>query len=342
MKEKVIDKSKIPVLIKELLQEYEVFAPVRKKTSVSFERITSDDEICLEFKNAKISPKGIFFPQTEILFTYKIGKSGVEMVESPNVAKKILLFGVRSCDARSFVLVDKFFSSGDLKDKYYSEKRDSSVVIGLACNSPSGTCFCTSVGGSPFGKEGMDLLLSDLGDEYLMEAITEKGGKLIDTLSGLREATKRDTDKSLKLCEDAEKSFKSMVSVKDLDKKLDKVFENSVWDEIRRKCVNCGVCTFLCPTCCCFDILDEGTDEGRRVRIWDSCQFPFFTAQGSGHNPRPSGKEMMRQRLMHKFNYYVNNFGENFCVGCGRCVRECPVNLDLREVIEKIQSMETK
>jgi len=342
MNKKIIEKSKIPALIKDLLKEYEVFAPVKEKTFVSFERITYENEICLDFQNVKASPKGIFFPQTEILFHYRVGKSGIEVTESHKAAKKTILFGVRPCDARGFVLVDKFLSSGEVKDNYYSEKRDNSLIISLACNDPSSTCFCTSVGGNPFGRTGADLLLSDLGDEYFLEAVSEKGEKFIKNLSELREATKRDMDRSMRLYEEAEKSVKSVVSVKDLNVKLDKVFEDPVWDNIREKCVNCGVCTFLCPTCCCFDILDEGTSEGRRVRIWDSCQFPFFTAQGSGHNPRPSGKEMMRQRMMHKFNYYPNSFGENFCVGCGRCVRECPVNLDIREIIETIQSLERK
>ena len=342
MKRKIIEKSKISLLINDLTAEHDVFAPVKQRAFVSFEKVSSGNEACLEFQNTKKPPKEIFFPQTEILFTYKINKNGVEIDESPTAGRKIVLLGVRPCDARSFVLVDRFFSSGEIKDPYYLQRRKDAVIVGLACNRPLGTCFCTSVGGSPFGKEGVDVLLSDQEDKYLIEALTERGEKLIEKLPWLKDAQKQDVERVKKLCADAEKATASRVSVEGLSKKLDGKFEDPAWEQIRKKCVNCGVCTYLCPTCYCFDILDEETDGGKRVRIWDSCQFPFFTAQGSGYNPRPSGKEMMRQRVMHKFNYCVHNFGESFCVGCGRCVRECPVNLDIRQVIEEISAGETR
>ena len=116
------------------------------------------------------------------------------------------------------------------------------------------------------------------------------------------------------------------------------MYDDPFWDELHLKCLGCGACTYLCPTCHCFDIVDEGNAvRGKRVRNWDTCQFALFTHHTSGHNPRQSGKERMRQRVMHKFNYFVENQGEIACVGCGRCVRNCPVNLDIRAVIEGIR-----
>jgi len=342
MKWKVIEKSKIPILIQELTKEHEVFAPVKKKSLVSFERVSSGNEAYLDFQNTKKPPKEVFFPQTEILFTYRVGKKGVEIEEAPALRRKVVLLGVRPCDARGFVLLDKFFSFGEHKDLYYLEKMENTTTIGLACNHPLSTCFCTSIGGSPFGKEGVDLLLQDLNDKYLIETVTEKGEKFIEKFPWLKDAEKGDIEKAKRLSEDAEKAIRSKVSVEGVSEKLDRMFDDPIWDQIRQRCVGCGVCTYLCPTCCCFDILDEETGEGKRVRIWDSCQFPFFTLQGSGHNPRPSEKERMRQRIMHKFNYYVKNFGESLCVGCGRCVRECPVNLDIREVVEEISTRQVE
>jgi len=338
MKWKFIEKSKLPVLIAELAKEYEVFAPVKEKGMVSFERISSGNEAYLNFRNTKKPLKEVFFPQTETLFTYRTGKKDVEVVGSPAVKGKRVVLGVRPCDARSFVLLDKFFSSGDQQDVYYLEKRKNTTIAGLACNHPLSTCFCTSLGGSPFGKEGMDLLLQDINDKYLIETVTEKGEELIKKFPWLKDAEKADIERAKKLSEDAENAVKSKVSVKDVSEKLDRMFDDPFWDQIYQKCLGCGICTFLCPTCCCFDILDEETEEGKRVRIWDSCQFQCFTLQGSGYNPRPSGKERMRQRVMHKFNHFVKNYGESFCVGCGRCVQECPVNLDIREVIGAISA----
>ena len=337
MKWKVIEKSKMPFLIGELAKEYEVFAPVKEKNMVSFEKFSSGNEAYLDFRNTKKPPKEVFFPQTETLFTYRIGRKNIELVESPVVRETRVVLGVRPCDARSFVLLDKFFSSGEHKDVYYLGKRKNAIIVGLACNHPLSTCFCTSLGGSPFGKEGMDLLLQDINDRYLIETVTERGKELVKKFPWLKDAEKANIEKAKKLSEDAENAVKSKVSVKDVGKKLDRMFDDPLWDQIYQKCLGCGVCTFLCPTCCCFDIPDEEGNGGKRVRIWDSCQFSCFTLEASGHNPRPSGKERMRQRIMHKFNYFVKNYGESFCVGCGRCVQECPVNFDIREILEQYQ-----
>ena len=336
---KIIEKKKLPVLVGELTKEYDVFAPVKEKSIVSFERLSSENQAYLDFRNTKKPPNEVFFPQTETLFTYGTGKKDVEIVESPAVKGKRVVLGVRPCDARSFVLLDKFFSSGEHKDMYYLEKRKNTTIVGLACNHPLSTCFCTSMGGSPFGKEGMDLLLQDVNGKYLIETVTERGKELIKKFPWLKDAKKADIEKAKKLSEDAETAVTSKVSVNGVSEKLDRMFDDPLWDQIYQKCLGCGVCTFLCPTCCCFDILDE---EGKRVRIWDSCQFSCFTLQGSGHNPRPSGKERMRQRIMHKFNYFVKNYGESFCVGCGRCVQECPVNLDIREVVGAISARQVE
>ena len=342
MKWKVLEKSELPVLLGKLTKEYEVFAPVKEKNIVSFERLSSENQAYLDFWNTKKPPKDVFFPQTETLFTYSIAEKDVEIVEAPAAKGKRVLFGVRPCDARSFVLLNKFFSSGEHKDVYYLEKRKNTTIFGLACTSPRSTCFCTSLGGSPFGKDGMDLLLQDINDKYLIETVTEKGEELVEKFPSLKDAEKADIERVKKLSEDAETAVKSKVSVKDVSEKLDRMFEDPLWDRIYQKCLGCGICTFLCPTCCCFDILDEETVEGKRVKIWDSCQFSCFTLHGSGHNPRSSGKERMRQRIMHKFNYFVNDFSEIFCVGCGRCVQECPVNLDIREIIGAISARQAE
>ena len=336
---KVLDKNRLPNLIDELIEKYRVFAPVKREKFIGFEEISSSKEACLEFQNSKQPPKGVFFPQTEILFKYKKGEKGVEADARPWNGEGVL-FGVRPCDARGLVFFDKFFSSGDHKDLPYLEKRKKTAVVGLACIHPRGTCFCTSLGGSPFGREGMDLLLVDLGDRYLVEILTERGEKLVENAQWLRDANDVDFERAVELAKGAEDAIKTKISTDGLSGKLDGMFDDPFWDQVHQKCIGCGVCTYLCPTCWCFDVLDEEIGANvRRVRIWDTCQFPLFTRQASGFNPRPSGKERMRQRLMHKFNYFPEDFNEFACVGCGRCVKECPVNLDIREVIKAIVSM---
>ena len=185
--------------------------------------------------------------------------------------------------------------------------------------------------------DGLDLLFTDLGDRYLVEAITERGEALVADSPYFREATTTDVNLKAEIAARAEQAV-SGPSVEGVKEQLDGMYDDPFWDELHEKCLGCAVCTYLCPTCHCFDIVDEAVNaQGRRVRNWDSCQFPLFTLHASGHNPRPSGRERMRQRIMHKFRYFVENFGEVACVGCGRCVRECPVNMDLREVLNAIR-----
>jgi ferredoxin len=302
---------------------------------INYEARGSGDEIQLDFLNSKQPPKGIFFPCSETLFTFEEG----EVTSVPLPEGQRVVFGIRPCDARSFVMLDEVFNAPDSQDPYYVARRQNIALIGLGCNEPARSCFCTSLGGGPFSTEGLDLLFSDLGDRFLVESLTERGEALVADSPHFREATEAD----LKQKADIEARAEGLMSGPDMDGvkgKLDVVYDDAFWDEVHQKCLGCGVCTYMCPTCHCFDIVDEvAGGEGRRVRNWDTCQFALFTLHTSGHNPRPGGKERMRQRIMHKFRYFVDNFGRVACVGCGRCVRECPVNLDIRAVLEAVKTI---
>jgi ferredoxin len=295
--------------------------------------------------NTRQAPKELFFPRSEVLFSYRDGK----VIPEDLPKERRIVFAMRPCDARSAVLLDHVFdvepapaesASADpasVQDPYYVNRRRNTVLMGLACNRPMSTCFCTSVGGSPFSTDGLDLLWTDLGDRYLVEAFTAQGETLIDGRPQMREAGSEDVAQKAALAARAASAI-SGPDVQGVKEKLDGMYDSPFWQHVHLKCLGCGACTYLCPTCHCFDIQDEGDRrQGRRVRNWDTCQFALFTRHASGHNPRTSGKERMRQRMMHKFNYFVENYDAIACVGCGRCVRECPVNLDIRAVLEGIQ-----
>lgn len=339
MTDKILYKNQLSTFVEDLIKKYIVFAPTKKDDFYRFARISSSREFRVEFQNSKLPPKEVFLPQTEVLFTFTRSEKGIEIDQPSPLNGEVVVFGVRPCDARGLVLFDRFLTSGEQRDTYYLEKRGKSIVVGMACNQPRNTCFCTSLGGGPFSKEGMDLLLVDVGDKYLVEVVSQRGARLIEKLPYLKDVENVDKEAAEKLSKKAEEAVATKVPVEGLTHKLDGMFDSPFWDSLYQKCVGCGVCTYLCPTCWCFDILDEETQiGGRRIRIWDSCQYPLFTKQASGFNPRPSGKERMRQRIMHKFNYFPKEFGEFACVGCGRCVQSCPVNLDIREVINSIMS----
>jgi ferredoxin len=317
--------------------------------------VESADEVVLGMEAlvrrtiAREASKEIYMPRTETLFSYQDGK----YVPPDLSEERRIVFAVRPCDARAVALLDHvFYDSPDaeegaapaggrsFEDPYFVNRRTHTLMIGLACNRPLSTCFCTSVGGGPFSTDGLDQLWTDLGDRYLVEALTEQGKALIADSAHIREAGSEDLSQRAELAARA-RELVSGPDVTGVKEKLDRMYDSPFWQNVHLSCLGCGACTYLCPTCHCFDIQDEGDrHQGRRVRNWDTCQFSQFTLHASGHNPRTSGKERVRQRIMHKFDYYVENFGMIACVGCGRCVRECPVNLDIRAVLNGVKEAE--
>ena len=345
MEEKILKKTDIGKLYDELKKEYNFYAPTKVKGNIAFEKILDAKEIELDYLNSKVPPKDVLFPQKEILFEYRNEGKDVIIEERKDLEDKILIFGVRPCDAYSFKLLNDFFASGDFPDEVFTKKRENATIIGIGCNSPRQSCFCTSVGGHPFQKESTDVFLSDLGEKYLVEAISEKGKNLVKELSWLGDAKKADVEKSKELSKQAEESFTTKFNFDLVTKVLDENFEHPVWQEISESCIGCSSCTFLCPTCTCFDVIDENDEynnRGRRVRIWDTCQSCLYTLETSGHNPRPEKIQRCRNRIMHKFSYYPSNYDCLGCVGCGRCITACPVNNELRLIIDKILEIEEK
>lgn len=333
MSNRIISKSKISEFIEGLLKDYTVFAPVNSGDYSNFENLSKAQEVDLDTVNTKLSAKGLFFPQREVMFEFESDPNG--SLTKPAPEKNKVVFGIRPCDARALAIIEKLFDNPDYQDPYYIEKRKASIIIGQACNEPQPTCFCGSInGGGPFDTQGQEITLVDLGKDFLVVGVSEKGENLINDL---KEVEDSQIEEMAKIKEKAMEAVNIDPKIGKIKEELDKNFDDSIWSEVSLKCLGCGACTYLCPTCHCFDIVDEQMKgKGIRLKNWDSCMFPLFTLHTSGHNPRESGKERMRNRIMHKFKYYVDNFGEVACVGCGRCIQNCPVNFDIREVIGKI------
>ena len=282
--------------------------------------------------------KSSHLPREELLLLFRLnGDKGVE-IRAPEGKGGKILFGVPPCEARAVDLLDLTFLK-DRIDPYYERKRRENVLFVLACNKPRSTCFCTSFGYGPFSGKYGDVFMVDIGDNLLVDPVTEKGSKALEGLE-LEEATPSDLEKMESLKRSAEGAI-TTVNIEGISEKLKKMFLDEIWADLAFKCVNCGACTYVCPTCYCFDIQDvERTNWGYRERVWDSCMFPIYSLETSGHNPRPTGVERMRNRIMHKFSYYPELYGEYGCVGCGRCIRACPVNFDIREALETLKEVE--
>ena len=339
MSEVIIAKDELGSFVGRLLESYEVFGPVSRGGMYLFERISAPEELELSYKNSRLSPKGVFLPQSERMFEFTLAPGKEDrgiLKEVPKEFKQRILFGIRPCDAQAFNLVDVNFITKEYKDPWWARRREKAILIGLGCNEPRSTCFCTSTGGGPFSEKGLDILLYDLGDSFLARSLSDRGNEILSHSSG-KEPGEKEKEKVQKLEENSVSKIKRTLPVDRLkDKDLLELFNAKFWEDIEFACINCGTCTFVCPTCWCFDIQDEVyKNEGDRLRNWDSCMFPIFTLHGSGHNPRAQKLQRVRQRFMHKLKYYVDKYGNGVaCVGCGRCVVSCPVNIDIRRVIE--------
>ena len=244
--------------------------------------------------------------------------------------------GMRPCDARALLLLDAVLIQGRYRDPYYARRREGGLVVSLACEHPRKTCFCHALGSGPFDPEGSDVLLCQIApDAFLAKAVTPVGERVLHGL-GLELASEGVREEAEERAARAEQELSPMEPIVGLEERALQLFDDvALWRRLSASCLACGTCTYVCPTCHCFDIQDSRTVAGvERVRAWDSCMYPLFTRHASGHNPRPDQAARWRQRLLHKFAYLPANTQRYGCVGCGRCVLSCPVNLDIRRALQ--------
>jgi len=335
-----IEKEKWEEGLGGLSSAYRLFGPVKDAEFHNFTELAQGQAPDFSCLNTRLSPKSIIYPQSETLLEYSLDETRDDhhvMREAAADYSPRAILGIRPCDAKAFELVAHNFDTPEYKDPYWIKAREATTMVGLACDSPCSSCFCTTAGCGPFHEEGLDVLLIDTGDDYLAKVLTDKGEKLLQA-AGWDAAAGDDAAEQLETLQQAAESKISTSVSTDRLKQVDTVdlYHAPFWEEVSFSCINCGTCTFVCPTCWCFDIQDENSGKsGRRMRNWDSCMFPLFTIHGTGHNPRGTKLHRVRQRFMHKLKYYVDKYDTGIqCVGCGRCIRSCPVNIDIRRVCE--------
>ncbi|KUO58267.1 MAG: hypothetical protein APF84_05360 [Gracilibacter sp. BRH_c7a] len=328
----VVLKAKLKDILNTLAEEYKVLVPAKIEDTSKFISYKDNVDIILD-ENVKLSPKDVFFPQTEKMYKMKTVKTSMELENITDEAGKKLLFGVRSCDMKSLDCFDQVFLTKGYIDEFYKNKRDSVVTIALSCSQPMQTCFCSAMGVDSQKAVGADVQAYDLGDKIGLEAISDEGSKVIELIKGQL------TEEGAEVPQPGE--FYLKVDADGVSEKLNGMFESPIWDDVSKKCLNCGACTYVCPTCHCFDISQEVRGENvTKYRCWDSCMFGEYTQMAGGHNPRPTKKERVRNRFMHKLNYFPDRYNMLLCTGCGRCINVCPVNLDITSVIKQIKEAE--
>jgi ferredoxin len=304
-----------------------VVAPVEVGGRLLYQALSAASQAVFDARRRPAnSIKEFFFPRHEPIFRYRLeGKEIVLSDVAPEEREQIVI-AAKPCDAAALPILDHVFN-WDFEDSFYTARRARTTVISLACAMEDDACFCTSVGSGPADEAGSDAVLYEVEGGFEGRGITEKGGGLFDRTATVRER-----------CEDATvRSLTVAVRKGEIAKYLEGNFESPIWKDLTLACLGCGACAYTCPTCHCFDIVDEGNAAGgARVKNWDSCQFPFFTLHASGHNPRSAQPQRQRQRLFHKFLIYPQKFNAILCTGCGNCERNCPVGLGVRKVLEAI------
>lgn len=336
-----IAQSALPGWLEALSTRMAVFAPQRREGVVTFNHFDPALELALD-GDAVSPPKHVVFPQTKALvrFATRVAPSAphdrlVDLREDVDTSPA-LVFGTRPCGVKGFTTYDQVFVSERVTDPYYKARRDNTVFFTMACEHPHRGCFCNLVGGAPDDTEGSDVLLTPVTGGFTAQAVTAKSEALL---------AESPFEKGEKYAKEAKavqaKAKEALGPVADLSKlpeALRGLFNNlDFWDDMAAGCIGCGACTFLCPTCYCFNITDE-TDgiAGARVRTWDACMFAQYSMEASGHNPRPTKAHRLRNRIGHKFWYHPANHGGTIsCCGCGRCTKYCPGVIDLRHILQE-------
>ena len=336
-----IAKDKIDSLFELIGSKQPLYLPVDNNSGkADFQRWEKGTKLSECLKTTR-SAKDFFFPKTEHMVSYELNGKEVKVVDPRKEVEDFVIFGVRACDARGFEVIDGVYLNMDPVDSYYKNRRDHGTVIVLACNEPAKTCFCPTFGidasqSTPSGD--VSCWLAD--GKYYFQANTDKGKKFVENaksvLADAADSAVEAAKKDIKAKVEAQ-PFAKMDLSKFQGKDMLKIFNSKIWDKVAEPCVGCGTCTYVCPTCMCFDVRDFDTGNGvRQIRCWDSCMHNDFT-QMAAENPRHTQKERSRQRFMHKLMYYPMAHEDMFaCTGCGRCVENCPVNMNIVKVIKAV------
>ena len=339
-----IGKKNLGSLLEQFQKTYKVYGPIKSGHESTFNEIISINQLHLDYQSTVLPPKKFFHPPKDQLFSFsKENNSFTSKEISSN--QKMLLFGIHPCDVHALLKLDKFFS-GDFVDKYYLERRKNTCLVALNCVEPSDYCFCKSIGTGPFLNEGYDLLLTDIGTKYLVEIGTNEGKHLIEkaAVEKAMEGDIQEKEKRLKL---TDRKFKSHINTQWLPQIASENLNHPVWVDLAERggvagshpCLSCGSCSFVCPTCYCYDMYDNidiKLQKGLRLRELDSCQLLEYAEVAMHGNFRSERSARIRHWMLCKFGAAAGGYNSG-CVGCGRCIRVCPSKIDITQVAKVLR-----
>lgn len=341
MTAKILEKSDLNGFVDSLRRDYEVYGPKRKRREYFFGEIESPSELDLTSTVPTIlPPKKFLFPPSETILSFKDARP---IVNEERSDRKKLIIGIRSCDVNGFLILDNVFM-GLFPMPSYAERRENMVLVALTCTEVGETCFCQSMKTGPCPRLGYDLLMTDIGEAYLVEPGSKNGETLMVEVKG-REASKDDLEKKKRAIEAAEKKFRKNVDTENLSKIFEKNLNHEIWKRLGEIDLACANCINSCPTCFCFDIRDKlgmPMVDVARCREWDACFLLEFSEVALGGNFRKDRSARVRQFMGHNLGWggasqFEELNGVTKCVGCGRCIRACPAHIDITEVARELR-----
>lgn len=329
-------------LFSKIAESAKLYIPVDLERGRVAYREYADGMVMSDALKTDRSAKDFFFPQTQNLMEFKVEGKNIEVIDNREETEDFVIFGVRGCDVKSLEVLDKVFLAEPV-DSYYANRRQHGLIVSMACGRPLETCFCQTFGIDASNPDG-DIVCYKTADAFYLDAKTEKGKALLEKLDTVTEDC---DDIAVKQQKEQIKEILNKLPLKDLKAdafgadKTDAFFNAPEWKTLSESCLGCGTCTFVCPTCQCYDIKDFKTKNGvQRFRCWDSCMYSDFTKMSAGQ-PRLTQLERFRQRFMHKLVYFpTNNDGMFSCVGCGRCISKCPISMNIVKVMKTLGGKE--
>ncbi|HCP60485.1 MAG TPA: hypothetical protein DIT43_02830 [Dehalococcoidia bacterium] len=339
---KILDKAKLVEFIEKLGADFEVIVPRHEDGNLVFGSLDHTPPVVEFTGKPLVPPKEYLFPQREELLTFTVKGKEIRVEAHPDKVKRVI-WGIRPCDLAGIKTLDTIFLSNYI-DNYYQARRENTILMGLNCNEPCSSGFCSPLGTGPFAKDSFDLLFTDLGNRFLIETGSEAGRELVassaDLFAEARDADKAELRKLEEKCKRAfESPLPSTVDLATVSNKLSGAWGDALWTEESETCILCGGCNFICPTCHCFNIEDIPAEQqgvSTRVRYWDSCQLGGFT-QMAAENTRRTQAERLRQRVFHKLVYIPDKYnGAVGCTGCGRCIEVCPGEISITNILGRV------
>ncbi len=350
MKARILDSADVLKIVDLLRQQgHEVFAPFGGRgRDTCYDKVTDQNrgEIQIHLPNPYYPPKRFIFPHIERLM--KIQRSDGDLQIEPTYREpKRAIFGIRSCDVAGIWHLDRFFLGREHRDIYYEKRRKNMFLVNVVCTDPARDigeeCFCVCADTGPAAREHFDLQLMDLSGGEFMAVAGTPAGEALFSAPFFRKGTEAHVAKRRTILGEVRKSFKpsttSWFSAAIRHVSAGRIQEKT-WEEIGRRCLECGGCTYVCPACTCFTVSDRqvGPDEVERVRIWDACALGGFTRMAGGHNPRRAVHDRRNRRFFRKLShYFIQRELSMACVGCGRCAAVCHGDIGMPSVVEMIR-----